>query len=69
MKFDFSYFLSLFADPAFWKASLTVLELSTASWIVSMVLGFPIALAKMSHTQWIAKPAKAYIWFFSTTVS
>ncbi|AXL53318.1 amino acid ABC transporter permease/ATP-binding protein [Paraburkholderia caffeinilytica] len=64
MHFDFAYFLSLFSLPAFWQASLTVVELSALSWTVGMVLGFPLALAKLSGKRWLTMPANLYIWFF-----
>ncbi|WP_326491238.1 amino acid ABC transporter permease/ATP-binding protein [Paraburkholderia sp. HD33-4] len=64
MHFDFSYFLSLFSLPAFWRASLTVVELSALSWALGMVLGFPLALAKLSGKRWLTVPANLYIWFF-----
>ena len=64
MHFDFNYFLSLFALPAFWQASVTVVELSALSWSIGMVLGFPLAIAKMSGVRWLAALAALYIWFF-----
>ncbi|RZF26196.1 amino acid ABC transporter permease/ATP-binding protein [Paraburkholderia sp. UYCP14C] len=64
MHFDFAYFLSLFSLPAFWQASLTVVELSALSWVAGMLLGFPLALAKLSGKRWLTTPANLYIWFF-----
>ncbi len=64
MHFDFSYFLSLFAFPAFWQACLTVIELSALSWLLGLLLGFPLAAAKRSQLRWVSVPAAAYVWFF-----
>lgn len=64
MHFDFEYFLSLFSRPAFWQASVTVIELSALSWGLGMILGFPLAVAKLSGKRWLTMPANLYIWFF-----
>jgi polar amino acid transport system permease protein len=64
MHFDFSYFLSLFAFPAFWQACVTVIELSALSWLLGLLLGFPLAAAKRSRSRWISAPAAVYVWFF-----
>ncbi|TDN62296.1 amino acid ABC transporter permease/ATP-binding protein [Paraburkholderia sp. BL10I2N1] len=64
MQFDLSYFLSLFADQMFWEACLIVIELGVLSWVVGMVAGYPIALAKLSKKPWLSRPATAYVWFF-----
>jgi polar amino acid transport system permease protein len=64
MSFDWAYFFSLFSMSAFWRASVTVVVLSTLSWIVGLGLGFLLASAKMSASRWISVPARVYIWFF-----
>ncbi len=64
MQFDWSYFVSLFSMPAFWQATLTVIELSALAWVIGMVLGFLLASAKLSSTAWLRIPASIYIWFF-----
>ncbi|EIK94207.1 amino acid ABC transporter ATP-binding protein [Pseudomonas sp. M47T1] len=64
MQFDWSYFLSLFSMPAFWEASVTVIELSALAWFIGMLLGFGLASAKLSSVKWLSMPAAVYIWFF-----
>ena len=38
MKLDWPYFFSLFSMSAFWQACVTVIALSTASWLLGLVL-------------------------------
>jgi polar amino acid transport system permease protein len=64
MKFDLHYMLSLFTMPDLWRAALTVIELSALSWILAVVLGFPLACARLSNDAWLSVPARIYIWFF-----
>ena len=64
MQFDWSYFFSLFSLPDFWKACVTVIELSTLTWLIGMVLGFFLACAKLSGSRWLRAPTALYIWFF-----
>ncbi len=64
MTFDWNYMLSLLSYEAFWLATWTVIKLSVLTWLISIVLGFVLALAKQSSRRWLAVPAKAYIWFF-----
>ncbi|WP_414446990.1 amino acid ABC transporter permease/ATP-binding protein [Burkholderia sp. 22PA0099] len=64
MKFDLPYMLSLFAMPELWRAALTVIELSALSWFLAVVLGFPLACARLSRHAWLSTPARLYIWFF-----
>jgi polar amino acid transport system permease protein len=64
MKFDLHYMLSLFAMPELWQAALTVIELSALSWILAVVLGFPLACARTSRHTWLSVLARTYIWFF-----
>lgn len=64
MQFDWSYFVSLFSMPAFWEATLTVIELSALAWLIGMLLGFLLASAKLSTSGWLRVPASIYIWFF-----
>ena len=64
MQFDWTYFISLFSMPAFWEASLTVVELSALAWFIGMLLGFLLASAKLSGSRWLSVPAGIYIWFF-----
>ncbi|MBX8549449.1 amino acid ABC transporter permease/ATP-binding protein [Pseudomonas cichorii] len=64
MAFDWAYFFSLFSVSAFWKACLTVVQLSTLSWFIGLVLGFLLASAKLSVHAWLRVPASLYIWLF-----
>lgn len=64
MSFDWSYVFSLLGNKDFWNATLTVIELSTLVWILGLVWGLVLALAKQSKHRWISIPASAYIWLF-----
>ncbi|UXJ55622.1 amino acid ABC transporter permease/ATP-binding protein [Pseudomonas citronellolis] len=64
MQFDWSYFFSLFSLPDFWKACVTVVELSALAWLIGMLLGFLLASAKLAESRWLRVPAGLYIWFF-----
>ncbi|VVP79328.1 Vitamin B12 import ATP-binding protein BtuD [Pseudomonas fluorescens] len=64
MQFDWSYFYSLFSLPDFWKACVTVVQLSALAWFIGMLLGFVLATAKLSQSPLLRFPAAVYIWFF-----
>ncbi|KAA8999307.1 amino acid ABC transporter permease/ATP-binding protein [Affinibrenneria salicis] len=64
MNLDWDYFFSLFTLGAFWRASLTVVILSTLGWGIGLVLGFILACARLSASRWARYPAALYIWFF-----
>ncbi|AXH58494.1 amino acid ABC transporter permease/ATP-binding protein [Pseudomonas ficuserectae] len=64
MTFDWKYMFGLFSDTEFWMATWTVIQLSVLTWVISIVLGFVLALAKQSSLPLINLPAKAYIWLF-----
>ncbi|MGI6246884.1 MAG: amino acid ABC transporter permease/ATP-binding protein [Pseudochelatococcus sp.] len=64
MDFDWHYTLSLLWSGDFWWATLTVVELSILSWVLSVVLGFFVALARQSRNVVASRVAAAYIWFF-----
>lgn len=64
MTFDWKYMFSLFSDTAFWMATWTVIQLSTLTWLISIVLGFIVALAKQSSNPLFNLPARGYIWLF-----
>ncbi|WOD08569.1 amino acid ABC transporter permease [Marinomonas sp. GJ51-6] len=64
MVFDWGYLFSLFSLPDFWSASLTVVQLSIASWLISIVFGFVLALGRQSKYGVLNIPAKLYIWLF-----
>ncbi|MDP0983984.1 hypothetical protein Q6266_30195, partial [Klebsiella variicola] len=48
MTFDWNYMFGLLGDAEFWRATWTVIKLSTLTWILSIALGFLLALAKQS---------------------
>ena len=64
MHFDFRYMLSLFAMPEFWRACLTVIELSALAWVIAVLAGFLLATARLSTRRLLSVPASIYIWLF-----
>ncbi|WP_417595959.1 amino acid ABC transporter permease/ATP-binding protein [Oceanospirillum sp.] len=64
MMFDWDYMFSLFSLSDFWVASLTVIKLSVASWLLSIVFGFVLALGKQSDFALFNMASKFYIWLF-----
>lgn len=64
MTFDWAYFLSLFSLGAFWRACVTVIELSVLSWLISLVLGFAVASARQSRYTALRWFSQFYIWLF-----
>jgi polar amino acid transport system permease protein len=61
---DWSYAFSLFGDGDFWKASLTVIELSLLSWAIATALGMLVALGRQSRQPWLRWILGIYVWFF-----
>lgn len=64
MIFDWDYLFSLFNLADFWIASWTVIKLSLASWVLSIIFGFILALGKQSRFMVFNIPSKLYIWLF-----
>lgn len=64
MMFDWNYLFSLFSFSDFWWASWTVIKLSLASWVLSIIVGFVLALGKQSKLVVFNAPSKFYIWLF-----
>ena len=64
MTFDWNYMLGLLGDAEFWRATWTVIKLSTLTWVLSIALGFLLALAKQSKHGLLSMPARGYIWLF-----
>lgn len=64
MTFNWNYMFSLLADAEFWRATQTVIKLSFLTWVISIALGFFLALAKQSKRPLISLPARGYIWLF-----
>lgn len=61
---DWAYVVAQFGNPAFWQASLTVVELATLSWVLSTVLGMLVALGRQSRIKPLAVGLAVYVWFF-----
>ncbi len=64
MTFDWNYLLSLFSRADFWMATWTVIKLSLASWGLSIIAGFILALGKQSKISVFRSLCSTYIWFF-----
>lgn len=64
MDFDWKYLLSLASYKDFWEASLLVAWLSVMTWVIGVVTGFFVALARTSGPAWLRQVAVTYIWFF-----
>ena len=64
MTFNWNYMFGLLADAEFWRATWTVIQLSSLTWVLSIALGFLLALAKQSRHALISLPARGYIWLF-----
>jgi len=64
MIFDWRYALSLLSYSAFWKATWLVVELSVLTWVISIVIGFFLALGKQSTWSGVRAASRAYVWFF-----
>ncbi|SAL04305.1 polar amino acid ABC transporter inner membrane subunit [Caballeronia calidae] len=64
MVFDWRYALSLLTYADFWNAALLVIKLSLASWLISIVAGFLLALGKQSIWRPVQLFCRGYVWFF-----
>ena len=64
MVFDWHYALSLLTYTDFWSAVWLVIKLSFASWLISIVAGFLLALGKQSTWRPVAWLCRSYVWFF-----
>lgn len=64
MQFDWHYALGLFWNADFWRATWLVVELSLATWLLGILFGFLLALAKQSRWVALRSLASTYIWFF-----
>lgn len=62
--FNWEYFIYQFFNKDFWKACITVLELSTLTWCIGIILGFFVALLGRSKSLILKKISRGYIWFF-----
>ncbi|MDF0732911.1 amino acid ABC transporter permease/ATP-binding protein [Pseudomonas entomophila] len=64
MQFDWHYAVGLLANGDFWKAVGTVVQLSVETWLLGIVFGFVLALARQSTHGAVNRAAALYIWFF-----
>lgn len=64
MTFDWTYTFGLLINHDFWKATLTVIELSVLVWVLGIIFGFVFALAKQSKFKLLSLTSRTYIWFF-----
>ena len=64
MQFDWHYTLGLLWNGDFWRAVATVVELSLETWVLGIIFGFFLALARQSQRRWLRNAAGLYIWFF-----
>ncbi|WP_317848723.1 MULTISPECIES: amino acid ABC transporter permease/ATP-binding protein [unclassified Pseudomonas] len=64
MQFDWHYTLGLLWNGDFWRAVATVVELSLETWLLGIVFGFFLALARQSQRRFLRDAASLYIWFF-----
>jgi len=63
MTFDWVYLFSLFSQAAFWNATLLVVKLSLATWVIGIIAGFILAQCKQSTFKALRFGADLYIWF------
>ncbi len=64
MTFDWPYLASLAYHKDFWTASVLVAWLSVLVWVVSVVSGFLVAIARTEGPYWLRQTTATYIWFF-----
>ena len=64
MQFDWGYVVGLLWDMDFWQASLTVVELSVASWSIAVLVGFGLASCRLSTRSVLRRASVFYIWLF-----
>ncbi|WP_426231689.1 amino acid ABC transporter permease/ATP-binding protein [Pararhizobium sp. DWP3-4] len=64
MVFDWPYMIGLLWSRDFWNATLVVVELSVATWVLAVVFGFFVALAHGSGLWVVRRSAALYVWFF-----
>lgn len=62
--FDWAYLGGLLYNTDFWKAGVTVLQLSTLTWFLAVIWGFLLALGNQSKYRIFNRAAGVYIWLF-----
>ena len=64
MKFDPTVFWSALTSSFVWRGAWITLLLALVTYVVSLVAAVPLALAKVSHRNWLRLPSAAWVWFF-----
>ncbi len=62
--FNWAYLGGLLYNTDFWQAGVTVLQLSTLTWVLAVVWGFLLALGNQSKYRVFQRAAGLYIWLF-----
>ncbi len=62
--FNWAYLGGLLYNTDFWQAGVTVLQLSTLTWFLAVVVGFLLALGNQSKYRVFQRAAGVYIWLF-----
>ncbi len=62
--FNWAYLGGLLYNTDFWQAGVTVLQLSTLTWFLAVVVGFLLALGNQSQYRVLNRAAGLYIWLF-----
>jgi polar amino acid transport system permease protein len=64
MKFNSTIFFQALFSNSYLMGALLAIGLASVAQLVAVVLGFFIALGRLSKVQWIKKTAALYVWFF-----
>lgn len=64
MGFDVDIFLQQLVNPAYLWGALLSLGVAAFSLLIATVIGFAVALGRISHAPLLRAPAVGYIWFF-----
>jgi polar amino acid transport system permease protein len=64
VKFDSTIFFQALFSNSYLMGALLAIGLASAAQLVAVILGFFIALGRLSKSQWIRKTASLYVWFF-----
>jgi len=64
MGFDVDIFLQQLVNPAYLWGALLSLGVAAFSLLIATVIGFAVALGRISHSPLLRAPAVGYIWFF-----
>lgn len=64
---NWSGFFEYLTNPFLLGGALTTIWLTVVSITIGLVLGFAVALMKMSPSAWLSAPARFYVWLFRGT--